>query len=391
MLKPSILTQYILRELTAPFWASLVIVVAIIGLGQILQLMGLVFSLNIGGADFIRVCAYIIPKILLFGLPMAGALATITAFSRLSADNEILVLKGCGIGFTPIIVPVLLFAIFAAGLTAWDTTVLAPAATVNMKRLLVRLAKNRLAAGIRPGVFVDAVRDVIIHVNRIDPETGRLYGVYLNDLRDPGAPMTISAESGELVPDLEQMRVALKLHQGTALQLGRDKGAATGFLDYDLSMPVEPPRVIDGTAVSTVDEGGLSMSELIAGAEKLGPESNRARQLRTEFHHRLALPLGCFLLTLIGVSLGTSGGPGQKPPGLSAGLVLFILFYLMISAAKSAAELGRVPMLIAMWGPDVVLLFLTAICLSMTVRERYLPGAGEITTRTAALLRRQTA
>jgi len=378
MFRIPILFRYIFRETVAPFFASLVIVVAIIGLGQLLKIMNLVMSLNIGAADLVRVCAYIVPKILLFALPMAASLAAIIAFSRLSGDNEILVLKSCGVGFLPLLFPVVVFAGLTAGATVWTTVKLAPAATVNMKRLFIRLAKHRIAAGIRPGVFVDAIRDVVIHVDRADPDTGRLTGVYLTDLRDPAAPLAISAETGELVSDIDRMRVTLRLARGTALRLGADRGEAVSFEGYDLTVPVEPPQVIGKTSVHVVDERGFSITELAAGIRRHGPDSPRGRELASELHQRFALPVGCFILTLAGVALGMSPGPGRKPPGLGAGLLLFMLYYVLLSSGKSAAETGGMPVAAAIWGPDAALGVVTAILLYQVARDRHLPTPGEI-------------
>jgi hypothetical protein len=89
---PLLLYSFLLSEIAAPFWASLVILTGVLFLGQLLQTFGLVFALGIGVVDFLRL-VYLLPKLMMFSLPLASMLGVILGFNRLVADNEFLALR----------------------------------------------------------------------------------------------------------------------------------------------------------------------------------------------------------------------------------------------------------------------------------------------------------
>ena len=71
----------------APFFASLVILSGVLFLSKMVPFLDIVLDLGIGFADFLRLCAYMTPNLLLFSLPMTGMLAVILCFSRLSNES----------------------------------------------------------------------------------------------------------------------------------------------------------------------------------------------------------------------------------------------------------------------------------------------------------------
>ena len=51
---PFILYSYLAAEILAPFFASLLIVNGVLFTGRIMQIIDMIFGLNIGFADFLR-------------------------------------------------------------------------------------------------------------------------------------------------------------------------------------------------------------------------------------------------------------------------------------------------------------------------------------------------
>ncbi|NIP80328.1 MAG: LptF/LptG family permease, partial [Gemmatimonadetes bacterium] len=67
-----------------------------------------------------------LPHILALTLPMAVLVATLFAFSRLAADNEITALKASGVNLNRLLVPLLLVATLFAGGMLWFNDYLLP-------------------------------------------------------------------------------------------------------------------------------------------------------------------------------------------------------------------------------------------------------------------------
>ncbi len=366
---PMLLYTYLITEMLAPFFASLAILATVLFMGQMVPFLETIFDLRIGLADFVRLCAYLIPNLLLFAIPMASMMAVIISFTRLTADNEILALKAGGIGLCKMTGPVGAFALATALLTALVSTHLIPTGTVATKQLLFQLAKEKIDRGLQERRFSEGIRDVVLYIDHIDRDTGHWQGVYLADLRDKETPVTIFAKTGNLKADLPNMRLTLNLEEGT---LHRSTGEATQtirFGGYAINLPLQAPRIVAGEAANQIGQKGLSQAELRREAARLGPETPTGRGYLMEFHRRLALPLSCFLLTLLGLPLAIRSRPGHRPLGLPLGLTAFVLYYLLFTAGQSLADSGALPVVPAMWAANSMFALLTLVLLRSAARE----------------------
>ncbi|UCD66442.1 MAG: LptF/LptG family permease, partial [Deltaproteobacteria bacterium] len=90
-----------------------------------------------------------------------------------------------------------------------------------------------------------------------------------------------------------------------------------------------------------------------------------------EFHKRLALPVSCFILTLLGFPLGFLSGPRHKTIGIPLGLFTFILYYVLLTGAKTVSESLVMPAAIAIWMPNLIFLVLTTLFIQSVGRESY--------------------
>ena len=88
-----------------------------------------------------------------------------------------------------------------------------------------------------------------------------------------------------------------------------------------------------------------------------------------EYHQRLALPIGCFILTILGLPLAMQSKPGRRSVGVPLGLLFFILYYILLTAGKTVSESGKIPIEQAMWLPNLVFAALTLYFLRRSARE----------------------
>jgi lipopolysaccharide export system permease protein len=353
----------------APFFASLVILCTVLFMGKLVPFLETIFDLRIGLADFIRICLYITPNLLLFAIPMASMMAVIISFTRLTADNEILAFKAGGIGLSRMAAPVVGFALFTALFTGFVSTQLIPDGTVAMKRLLFQLTKEKIDRGLQARRFSEGIRDVVLFIDTIDRNNGQWQGVYVSDLRERDTPVTIFAQTGDLQADLHSMRLTLSLRQGTMHRSEGEISQTIGFQHYTLTLPLQQPQLVAGEVVGRKDKGGMSQSTLLSEARLLGTDSPAGRALVIEFHKRLALPVGCLILTLLSLPLALRSRPGRRPLGLPLGLTAFVLYYVLLTGGKSFADSGVIPVFPAMWTPNLLFAIFTIIMLRGAARE----------------------
>jgi lipopolysaccharide export system permease protein len=372
---PFLLYSYLTAEILGPFFASLLIINAILFLGKLSSLLDVIFRFGVDFSDFIRISIYLLPGLLLFSIPMTSTLGVIIAFTRLTGDNEILALKSSGISLYRLLVPVVMVAIFTAGLTALTSTILIPASSVYLKQTFYQLAKEKIDQGIREHDFSDNIKDVVIYVDRIDELTGRWQGVFISDQRDSKNPMTIIARSGSLASDLDKMTVKLKLADGSIHRNNSDSSQTITFGAYNLQLPIN-----EGSPVTKTHKKDLSPAELLEKSTELRKkaENNPGQKewlqrasnlLLIEFHKRLALPVGCLILTILALPLALQSRPGRRQLGLPLGLLFFFLYNILLSFAKSTAETSGLPIGPIIWLPNLIFAILTCLIIRTTARE----------------------
>lgn len=364
-----LLYSYIATEMLAPFFASFLILYSVFFLVTLLPLLDVVLDLKIGLADFIRLSCYIFPHMLLYVIPMACMTGVIVGFTRLTNDREMLVLKSSGISLRQLLPPVFLIAVTISILTGFFSVKLVPAGELAMKHLMFQLAKEKISKGLQERTFTEALGDLVVYVDRVD-EDDHWHGVYVSDMRNRVQPIIIMAEGGYLDAEIERMMVTIILSNGTLHHTDEPESQVIRFQRYQMQIPLQPPTQINGDHLTLLDRGSMTQRQLLDATEKYGRDERRGIVFLTEFHHRLALPVGCLILSLLGFPLGLQTGPGRQAQGIPLGLFFFILYYVMTTFGQVLAEDFVVPVLIGLWLPNILFLVLTVLVFRRVEREK---------------------
>ncbi len=366
---PLLLYSYLLSEMAAPFWASLAILTGVLFLGQMLQTLTLVFAIGIGWADFLRLTLYLLPKLMMFSLPLASMLGVILGFNRLGADNEFLALRAAGVRLKHVIVPVTIFALTVTLMAGYSTIVLMPKGQVNMKVLLLKLSREKIDRAIKEQAFSHSLGGIVAYVDRIDPDSRQWQEVYLYDGRRSETPMTITAKAATLDVDYQNLLLGLRLTDGTIDYLDQELSRHIDFKSYSLSLPVPLPNALQVHGVSPTE---MSQTQLLTAAAETN-DPPLARALRVEYQQRLILACGCFILTLLGLPFAARSRPGARPIAVPIGLLLFLLYYVLFSFAETLAKQGSGSIPLILWTPNLLFLALTAVVISRMDREQLIP------------------
>lgn len=364
---PLLLYTYLAAEILGPLFASFIILNSVLVLGRLVPFLDMLIDFNIALSDFIRLCAYLTPQLFQFSIPMATMMGVIIGLTRLTNDGEIMAFKACGIGLYRMLPPVVIIGLSAAALTGLFTTRLMPSCNIAMEKLLFKLAKEKFDRGMREKRFSDAIGSVVLYADQINKENGEWQGVYAVDLRDRNAPVIILAQNGRLTTGSESTNLTLTLTNGSLHRVDGDITRNIQFNRYVVAMNVSSS--IDRRPAAVLDKKSSTRAQLLRRAAQLDPGSEERASLLIEYHQRLALPVGCLILGLLGFPLAFLNGPGQRAVGMPAGLVLFILYFLLTTGADAASESLVLPASIAMWLPDMVYGLLTVYLLRSVARE----------------------
>ena len=362
------LYTYLVNQVLVPFYASLVILTSILFISKIIPVLDLILDYNISFTDFIRLYAYLTPQLLLFTLPMASMMGVVLGTVRLANDREIMIMKSCGISFYQMLPPVIIFALCVSLLSGLISVYLIPEGNTAKAELLFRLARERIENSLQEKKFSESLGDVVLYVDEMDEKNKLWQGIYISDMREKHNPLVIVAQAGTIANSQEQGFITLNLHDGSLHRNHGESVESIHFKSYTLNLPmIEPAK----NSLAKTGRTAMTQSQLLKQADILGRNTKAGAQLLDEFHMRLAIPVGCFILTVLGFPLGLISGPGQRAVGVPLGLFVLILYHILLIAGDAIGKMPIAPPGVPLWLPNVIFSIVTLLAIRGTAKESY--------------------
>lgn len=378
---PRTLHRYIIRELCPAFVVGLFAAVFIILATKMLSITELIVAQGVRASQVAGMVLYLTPDILSFALPAASLMAVVVGFLRLSADNEIIAMKSCGISLYQMLPPVLLLAGMGLVLGFSVSLLAVPWGNRSFKDLLFRIAESKADLGIRERIFSEPFDNVVFYVNSFSPREKVMQDVFVVDRRDPQASQTIVAEQARVFLQSQHRKITLHFLKGSIFVAGKEEGSdrTVQFETYDLNIGLRD--IMAGLSGRRKGPKEMSARELLAAVGgNLKPK--KRREMLIELNERLSIPVAVFLMAVIGVPLGAQLRARGRTAGIAVSLCVFLVYYLCLAAARSVCETGVVPPGVGTWVPDLFLLAACAYLLRRAAREMpFFGGASRALTR----------
>lgn len=381
-----ILDRYLVREMLVPFVLGLAIFTSILLIVRILKLVELVVNRGVPLGQMVEVFSYILPAFLEVTVPMALLLAILVAFGRLSSDSEIIALRAAGVSLYRLLAPVAVFAVGVALLTLWLSLVARPWGNSHLRMGLYEIVKTRAAAGIKPKVFNDEFKNLVIYVERIRPASDLLEGILISDMRDASIQNTVYAERGRLVTNEARHTLTLRLENGGIYSTGKDNGYQdTRFETYDITLDLN--AALAQLHDRDKDASEMTLTELRTVIATKDAAGQPAFLERVELQRKFSIPFACLVFAALGVPLGIQPSRSVHSRGFSLSLALIFLYYMLLTFGQNLGERGAVPAFVAVWTPNIVLAAVATVLISRAARETT-SGRPTAWVRLAAALRR---
>lgn len=363
---PRIIYRYLLLEILPPFGAGLLAFTSIVFLGRMMRLTQLIVVKGVGLMEVLKACAYLLPYLLVFTLPMAATVGILLAMMRLSVDHEITALKTAGLSYAQLLPPILVFSLATAVLTLVLTVYGSPWGQQATRELLKEVVKRRADLGIKEQVFNTDFQGMMLFVNQVSSQTGKLEGVFIYDSRDEENPHTVYAEKGQLSFDQSQETMMLLLMDGRVVRWGKDpsRWQTVEFKTYQV-----PLQLFSFGLKGDKSESEMSLRELRSTLTAQPRGSERYNRAVVELNQRFAMPLGALLLCLMAMPLGLSPRHHGRTWGLILGLVVFLVYYIVFTASWRLAINARINPSLAPWASDFLCVWVALYLWYRTVRE----------------------
>jgi lipopolysaccharide export system permease protein len=157
-----------------------------------------------------------LPLTIALSLPMAVLVATLYAFSRLAAENEITAMKASGASLRNVLTPVMWAAAFVTLFMVGFNDQVLPRANHKLRTLQGDIAQKKPTFALREQVINEvSPGKLYLRAGRLSQTTNVMRDITIFDVGDYTRRRTIYADSGSMAVSPDQADLLLTLYSGT--------------------------------------------------------------------------------------------------------------------------------------------------------------------------------
>ena len=427
-----ILHRYIIKKMIPPFFGGLGVILFVLILDFLLDILNLVIAKGVPVLHVGRLFAFSLASMISLAVPMASLLSALMAYGGLAGDNEVVAARALGVPFTQMIIPGSFVMILLSIVMIIFGDQVLPEANLKAKTLMGQIHRKKPLTAIHPREFIDDFPGVVLYVDKVDDEMGKIFGVKLFEKREGQIPRTIVAPEGEVkyIPEDDAISFILydgEIHDVDFEDRGRytkakfqkqvvsisDLGTKLGGEslkkrgDRELSIGMIKDKITDyvvridtlrnsviGIVQRAVDS--LYIPRRYEREQKTSPlrralltsrkrysklrnrqtaiddAMRRKRKLEVEKHKKYSLPLACLVFLLVGAPVGVWAKKGGI--GIATGLAFgfFLLYWAFLIGGEEIADRGIISPVLGMWSGNVLMMiFALAMIYRVTYGSRF--------------------
>ncbi len=352
--KLNILDKYLLRQILESFIPGVVIFTTLIFASD--QFLSLVKQISNYGIPFdIAFIAVLLqlPYIIVFTIPMAILLAVILTFNKLNQNNEITVMRACGMSLRRLAVPVLVFSFVAAMGSFIINEFIVPAANTQARNLMLYALTQKNLPQERSN-FSFREYDVNKQLKRLfyvsNYKDKKLEGVTVLDLSKHDVIQVLQAKYAQA--ELSKWNFYEAVNYTVSMD-GKVMNTAV-FKESTLNSNFNLSQLKDLNKARELNF--FALSKYISEFEKNTENKAETTALKIRLYEKLSLPATCFLISIIGVPLAISFPRVRFNRGLLFSILIIFFYYLLRAVSTSLGEAQYVMPFFAAWLPNIIVL-----------------------------------
>ena len=340
-----ILDRYIFREIAMTWLGVTMVLLLILLTNQFARVLGDVAKGKLPKDAAFDVIGLSAAQYLTVLIPIGLFLSIMLALGRLYRDSEMPAMMACRVGPSGIYRPLLWLLVPLALAVAWLSIDGAPRALAAIDRIGAEARREADLASIEPGRFTMFGPDqAVVYGERVTVD-GDMEKVFMQRLVADGRVEVVIAARGEQVESEDQDTRLLVLHNGRRYEgvPGTTKFRVVEFAEHGI------PYQLPSLDPPDPQPRAMPFSQLTRSGELAHI---------AEMQWRLGIPLSTIILAMLAVPLSKSRPRAGRYGRIGIGLLVFIIYLNMLSAAKAWIEQATLsPSLGLWWVHGCVLLF----------------------------------
>lgn len=340
-----IIVRYLIRETIKSQFAVFFVLFLVFISQRFIRVLADASDGNIPGELIASLVALNMPAMGLLMLPLSIYIGILLTFGRLYAESEITVMSATGMGNKFLIRAALYLALITGVVAAFNAFWLSPWSKEKETQLLEQVEADVGLELLQKGQFQRAPNgQAVVFIDGISGDGKQLERIFVAQPvpRDSIRPSVIISDTGT-VEEHSDGRQVLKLNDGV-----RYEGIPTR-LDYMVTDFESYQALIGQREVREKHRDWDAVPTL-----ELLKDPNL--EAKAEFQWRVSLVLCIPLLTMVVIPLSAVNPRQGRFAKLTPAVLVYLGYFLSISAAKSAVEDGSLPPYLGLWVINIGLL-----------------------------------
>ncbi|MEZ5829912.1 MAG: LptF/LptG family permease [Dongiaceae bacterium] len=352
MFRLSLIDRYMLKRVSWPLAAAVIIGMAALLLERLIRLLDL-FA-NRGGplTLILKMLGNLVPHYLGIAIPAAFFVGILYATLRLSNDSELDVIRGSGLSLRRIAAPMVVMALVLTVASAIILGFLQPYTRYAYRALVYLVTETSWNSAIERGAFFSGFGGKTILIGDIADGGHTLKRIFIQETDEKGNNIAMSAQTGELTNDPKTFSLTLILRDGVRVDSKPDGTSGKASVFGQLSMPLE---VVAPEPFRTErKESELSLWQLVRAHLEEWPGLGKDDVL-AELNYRIVRTLTVLFLPFLALPMGLTSRRQPTSIRIVVGIAILIIYYQALQFGKDMAENGRISSFAGLWVPFIIL------------------------------------
>jgi lipopolysaccharide export system permease protein len=338
-----ILDRYIFREIAQTWLAVTMVLLFILLTNQFARVLGDVAKDKLPKDAIFQIIGLTGLQYMTILVPIGLFLSVMLALGRLYRDSEMPAMMACRVGPLGIYRPLSWIMIPLVAGVGWLAMDVAPRALTEIERIGMEARRQADLASIEPGRFTsDKSGGAVVYAEKV-LGPGTVENVFLQRRADGGGVEVVIAERGEQRDSDDPNTRYFILFDGRRYDgvPGTSSFRVMEFAEHGI------PYRLPGVEDPELEPRAMQTAGLITSSDPAHV---------AELHWRIGVPLATLVLALIAVPLSRSQPRQGRYGRLAIGLLVFIIYFNLLTAGKAWLEQSTVPGSVGLWWVHALML-----------------------------------
>ena len=422
-----ILPKYLVKEHIGPFCFALLVINSIFILNLIFRELGKFMSKGLSLGTILEFIFLNLAWMIALSVPCAVLTATIMAFGRLSAENEITAIKAGGISLYQILPATLIVSLGVAGALIWFNNEVLPDFNHRTKLLMLDIARKKPLLNLEAGVIYTDIPNYNILGPTIKEINSTTYieNITIDDQTTSNIIKTIIAKVGEITFSEETGLVEITLLDGELQEIDINNPESfkkVEFTKHVIKIPMTEMLLIrsqseyrgdrEKSSAALMEGVYKNRQRILERRQKLNETVNQQlskyiysnskeektldllildhqrlnRKIKTdlnlinsykksidrdlvEVHKKYSIPAVCVVFVLVGSPLGILARKQGWAAAAGLSIGFFLLYWAFLIGGESLADRQKISPFWGMWSPNILVGGLGIFLVLRTVRD----------------------